>query len=326
MKRVLSAALAVVFLQCALVQADDCCPTNECFDPCGGWNVGVDFLYWNVCKNNPNYAVTIETGVVDVLDNTYHYATYGWEPGFRVYAGKENVFCGWDLSASYTYMYASGHDRVENENTTFVVTTGIFQNNVAAATAKNTLNYQTFEVLLGYDYCFCQCQTIKPFFGIQGVRLEQNFDQLSEFFQAPTINKVIWNSDYKALGLELGSIYSYNLDCGLGLFTRASVSFVAGTSDDLVFEETSGGVSIFRRDIKSETSLCTPGMHLQLGLNYDHCWCERVFNFHIGYEFTNWWNVAQIREYAVPVFFASTSGNDGHLMMHGLFLGMDVGF
>ncbi len=320
------ALLALFSVHASSLSADDCCPTSECFDPCGGWSVGVDFLYWNVCKNNPDYAVTIQTGVVDDLDFTYHFAGYGWEPGFRVYAGKENVFCGWDLAASYSYIYASGQDRVDNENMTIVVTTGVFLGDVAAVTAKNSLNYQTFEVLMGYDYCFCQCQTIKPFFGIQGLRLEQNFDQFSEFLQAPNNNKVIWNSDYKALGLELGSLYSYNLDCGVGLFTRASASLVAGTNDGVLFEETSQGMTVTTEEFKLETGLCTPGMHLQVGLNYDHCWCEKELSFHVGYEFTHWWNVGQAPRFADRNIPSSTNLNNGHLMMHGLFVGMDVGF
>ncbi len=320
---------ALFALQVSPIQADQCCPTDECFDPCGGWSVGADFLFWNVCKDNPQYGVTIDTSVTNLTAAEPHYAPMGWEPGFRLYAGKENVYCGWDMCASYTYLWASGSDHVESgTNVALISSNGSDPNStLGEIDARNTLTYQTFDVLLGYEFCFCKCQKIKPFFGIQGVKIRQGLVQRNQTVAIGNFTDLSWISDYKALGLELGALYNYDLECGLGLFTRAGVSFVAGCND--VEREESFFVSdtfIGAREYSDDKGLCTPGVHLQVGLSYDKCWCDRDFTFRIGYEFTDWWNVAQIRQYGIAGQQTTTSSTGGNLMMHGLFVGMGVGF
>ncbi len=328
MKRIFFAALALVSMQAAHIQADNCCPQDECFDPCGGWSVGADFLYWNICKDNPDYAATLVSSTNE-LEATYQYAPIGWEPGFRVFLGKENVFCGWDFYASYTRVSADGDTKgLDDTNSTLVNTIGLTQKPAEAIAAQNNLTYQTFDVLLGYEFCFCKCQRIRPFFGIQGVKIKQQYAQVEILQSSPTLslNAVGWQSDYKALGLELGTVYSYDLDCGVGLFTKTAVSFVAGNDDSELVDLVNNGSSIFVNDLIDDRGLCTPGLQLQVGLTYEKCWCGWDFGFRVGYEFQNWWNVPLVRRYPASGLPTSTHSTGGNLMMHGLFLGANVGF
>ncbi len=325
--------LAAFTMVTAQASAATCCPETDCFsccdvgDMCGGWSVGIDFLYWHACKNNPDFAVVIDDNNPPVTTTTYKYANTGWDPGFRIRLGKENVYCGWDLSASYTFFRSNGSNFVEAGNNTLVNTVGFTSDSLFDINAKNSLQYQDFDVLMGYEYCFCECQSVKPFFGIQGVRIQQNFDSLAHLTDDEfPIETIAWESTYKALGLELGTMYQYSLQCGLGLFTKASLSLVAGNNDYQDIEQIDDGSAIESLEFTGNPGYCSPGMHVQVGFSFEKCWCDRVFSFHAGYEFQDWWNIPQVRQHPLPGGNVTTSGSIGNLMMHGLFVGMDIGF
>ncbi len=323
--------LSIFTLMTAQVQAEyhyansDCC--DECFDPCGGWSFGADFLYWKACRGNLLYGtsnVQVDSNTTAVTD---HYVDMGWNPGFRLRLGKENVYCGWDLTVSYTDYYATGHERVELASPIVGLgSTYFFQplNSLTAIEAKNTLNYQTFDVLMHYECCICQGHLFTPFFGLQGVKIKQGLDARNE--TAAESQTVSWTSDYKALGLEFGSSYKYAFECGLNFCTKAGVSLVAGNNDVKNIQFTDGVSTDTTQTFRSDSGLCTPGLNLQVLFCYDKCWCDRIFTFHVGYEFQEWWNVAQARRFPSPGNFTTTSASGESLMMHGLVLGMDVGF
>ena len=72
-----------------------------------------------------------------------------------------------------------------------------------------------------------------------------------------------------------------------------------------------------------------PGGHLMTGLSYEREFCGKVLRARVGYEFVQWWNVPRIRRFwseDEADIAVSTASLGSSLGLHGLFLGLDVGF
>ncbi|GEM_PF-579572 len=341
--RFLFGFLVAFIVQVGTVYGGTCgCLTDCClFDDL---EVGVDVLYWHACKTGQDYAAYVqeENGVTDV---DYLSVEYRWDPGFRIHlASPLGCHCDYQLMAHYTYFWTRQSDSADccGDSPTTLYLESLYNPSgfpVGQLMSINTLHYQTVDLLVGRQFSLCEGHCINTFFGLQGLRLEQNIDS-----RVPDCNLLceiaLWNSDYKALGFELGTDYRLSWMCGLDWIVRGAFSVVAGYQESEAYIETFVNQEEFFAfcDIISDYPLCTPGVHLQTGLSYKICYCGRHIDLHLGYEFINWWNLPQIRKLWQENIFdgtagavtgaggGSTSDNGSNLMLHGLYGGIRVGF
>jgi len=318
-------------------------PSDRC-DMCGGFEAGIDFIFWQACFNNLDYAIKFDTdpnaGGNVTARSKYQYLEHCFDPGFRVYAKKLDVWCGWDLSGSYTYYWSKAKNKVTQVSPEAIFSTlnhGGFDlsgNTITEIEAAHCVRYQSFDVLFHYDLnCFGPCHSLTPFWGIEGVKLEQEIisNADGQFSGQEATYDVAWDSELLALGLKLGTDYFYKLRCGLSWFTRASFTVLAGRNRGANNQIRAAGTGPTITDLTFKTcdDVCVPGFHLMTGLSYEKEWCGKTLRARIGYEFLDWWNVPQIRRFtrAGDEIGVSTHGpNDSNLGLHGLFVGVGLGY
>ena len=317
----------------------------SCSDLCSGWDVGADFLWWKTCENNADFAVLFDHN--PFLSNTTASGNFidlkhDWAPGYRVYAEKKSLFCNLNLYGSYTHFQADDSGSISTlGGFLFSTLSDAGFNDFAPGTintvkARHKLRYQTFDVLLSYDCCLCNAQLFSPFFGIEGLKLNESWHStiLGTLSGQPGEETINWCSNYEAIGLKVGAQYEYALSCGLNLFAIGSLSLLAGSDSSRNCQVTSTLDSQLQNPVslaenfKENECLCQPGAHIAFGFSYNKCVCGKTVGVRIGYEFTDWWNVPTIRHFnaAGEATGISTSSAGSNLVLHGLFAGLDVGF
>lgn len=336
-----------------------CSPCPPC-DPCKdtSFSVGVDFLYWKPCVDDLDYAAAFRTETGTAPPSTsfdLHYKSVcpDWEPGVRVRIGIPGCWRGFDVSASYTYLKSSDSNSTEPGIAESILATaahpgisGLVPNGgfFTEARAKWELKYNAFDVLFHSPFRCNPCHLINPFFGIEGIWLNQNFDARYEVLSVTDIVNADWESDYFGIGLKAGVDYTYTICDGLSLFARGSASLLTGDSDSKGFHAynnlNTAGTLIGFTDLEYHDDDCchiVPGYHIQAGFNYEGNSCGCEYNFRIGYEFLEWHNVSNYRRFFSTEELVnaaegnanaaySTQTNTSNLGFHGLFAGFDFEF
>jgi hypothetical protein len=318
-------------------------------DPCPRWfsgiEVGADFIYWKPCINDLDYAITFTSdpsGAPVTAYGQYKLLNHCYEPGFRVHAAKSNVWCGWDISASYTWIWSKDSDStippLPDGMVFSTLNNGALNLQAGSITlidASHSVRYQSFDVLFHHEYnCFGPCNLLIPYWGIEGIKIDQEIhsETVGAFLQELATFNVDWDSEVLALGLKLGTEYQYTIKPCLKWFTNASFSIVAGNNDTTNRQiRTVDSTVPLDADIKFKdcSGICIPGCHLMTGLSYEQDFCGMLLRARIGYEFLEWWNVPKIRRYFsadLDDIGVSTASLGSSLGFHGLFVGLDVGF
>jgi len=324
---------------------EPCCePCDPCGMTCGGFEVGVDFIFWQPCFNDLSYAILFDTnpnasGSV-TAHGKYQYLDHCFDPGFRVYAKKLDAWCGWDVSGSYTFYWSKASHSVSRVSPQELYSTldhggfDLTAQSITSIEASHNVRYQSFDALFHYELNCCgPCHSLTPFWGIEGVKLEQDIfstatGESSE--QSATYN-VNWDSELLGLGMKLGTDYYYKLMCGLSWFTRASVTVLAGRNEstNTQIRTVQPTPVITNIPFKTCDDVCVPGFHLMAGLSYEKEWCGKTLKARIGYEFLDWWNVPQIRRFTDggnDIAISTSGPNGSNLGLHGLFVGLELGY
>lgn len=363
-----------------LASANDCgaCdPCDPCVDPCsdscfGGFEISVDFLYWKTCIDDLTYAATISP--LDPADSTlgfasrdveYHNLCPKWKPGFRITLGKDDVWCGMRLEASYTWLNAKAHHRFSEICGTTLPTGSYIESPLIHPLLVGTIGgpdfgfvraswegtYHQWDVLLSFELCSSRCYSFNPFFGVAGLVFDQDLD----IILSPTCDETLggslqmdWENDYFGVGLKAGSLYTYQICDGLSLFAKGSVALYTGNSNNKYNRNRQEayapvtGLLTDRLDFYDD-DCCqfVPGWHLQVGFNYTSEFCGCESNLHIGWEFLAYENIANPRRFtgnpstsatpvadltAADIVSYSTQSNTTTLGFQGLFVGFDFDF
>lgn len=313
---------------------DPCC--DPCYDPCclGGFEVGIDFIYWKPCIDELDWGATVETENNSPVTTTVKYKSIcpDWEPGIRVYFGMPEAFCDLGLAVHYTLI--GSDDSSSAEESEGVVTPLQHQGPDTDSPwdeGKGTwdLCYHEWDVLLTYDISCTPCHNFKPYFGLAGIYLEQELDV--ELIEGSDTSGVIeWESRYWGVGLRFGSEYKYRMNQCLSIFALCEGTLLAGEADN-DNKQTYGTSSLQIIEIKDD-DCChfVPGFHIGAGILYDGCVCNNDFTIKLGYEFIEWRNVPNHR-----VFTGDNSGSESShatssnirtLGFHGLMAGLYMSF
>ncbi|MFQ5729426.1 MAG: Lpg1974 family pore-forming outer membrane protein [Waddliaceae bacterium] len=331
--------LAPSFVKAASYGSCDPCNTCnpcECCDPCDCWGdfeFGADFLYWKPCVDDLDYAAE-ESSVNKHFK--YRCICPEWEPGFRVYFGMPDFYCDWGLSASWTYIESDDSGSVKDVNDVLGIllhphtltqhsTTDAFDE----AKAHWDADYHEWEVLFSTDLSCKECHHFMPFFGVAGIFLDQCFS--CDYYDGNTKTfKAHWDSDLWGVGFRAGTEYQYRFSECLSFFTKAAGTILYSEADN---KHKSESVSYSAYNVTAKDDDCChliPGWHLGTGFTYDTCYCDWDFSFRLGYEFLQWCNIPNHRN------FGSSDDAAGHAHassnslrtfgFHGLFAGLGVSF
>lgn len=332
----------------------DCC-YDPCCDPCsfGGFEIGADFLYWKPCVDNLDYAVvkynsSSEGSSPETTTNKWGYKCLclDWEPGFRIRFGKDDIWCNWRLDGSYTWLdIKSTASCKKPDSGVEYVSSPLFHiaqgnqddpdfNELTYVAGKYDTTYQSWDVLLSYDIACNRCHSFQPFFGVEGLILNQKIGVAGlvdyETDEADAI-AAGWNSDFFGVGLKVGTNYEFQMfDC-LKFYGSASGVITVGDRDGKfkgLTYDASGNIDEF---LFTDGDCCqfVPGYHLALGLLYetDACGCE--FAVRVGWEFVQWHNVSNPRVFTSGGEYReyfSSSADYTTFGLHGLTVGLDFTF
>lgn len=314
---------------------DDCC--DPCANFCEGFDVGIDLIVWEPCLNDLDYAATYDSAVAATTasNGKRHAIDHDWEPGFRIRLAKNDVWCGLDFSFSYTYLTADKKNGVSGASAGLaqsVLTHPLQTFAGVRAAARSNLCYQTFDILFSFDCCCDPCHVIRPFFGIEGLFVDHKIHARVD--NGTDVERVErrWKGDVSAVGLKVGSEYRFRYDDCLSLFARASGTLATGdikTTDrnTAVSGSTLPGPSELNYHDKS--CVCFPGWHIQLGAEYETCYCGHMLNARLGYEFVQWTNFTAPRRYFGSSALSAANGTSeagSNLAFHGIFVGGGVSF
>ena len=182
-------ALGAVTFSSGSASANDC---NKC-NPCGGFDWGAEFLYWEPCVDDLDVAAILTTDENDNRDIKYKSISLDWEPGVRARIGKSDCFCDLDMTASYTYLRSRTSAKQRFTNLDFDESDpreGIISplvNPILSLaeigfgvydTGDQTWNlyYHEWEILFFTDISCKRCHHFVPYAGVAGIFLDQKLD------------------------------------------------------------------------------------------------------------------------------------------------------
>ena len=343
LKKTLFKVLAAVgCLSTSFVGAMDLC---DC-----GFVVGGDFLYWSPCISNMHFAAQGLDNLAEPQNEvSYHFINTDWDSGFRVYLGKEDLFGCFDVLATYTCFDAKHTDEEYDETGRLTLTwptpVGIENNLYKYATAEWKIDFQRIELIAGYTIEFGKgcCLALKPFAGVDYASINQDrIDNLMD--EVPVVNEkepeknvipgiintLTRSLDYQGIGPMVGMGYHFEICDGLATFGRASLSLLVGKVDikDLqalvnnpISEDDFTNIQRYE-----DKCVCLPNLHLQTGLSYSACVCNKWLTFRIGYEYLQYVNAPSHLMYHTDSQGSFTGLNHNSVTLQGFFGGVAFAF
>lgn len=337
-KTVLILLAAVGSLLFTNAQAAEIC---EC-----GFIVGGDYLYWSPCVSNMHYlaegesVLTEENNVVN-----YHFIDSDWDPGFRLFLGKEDLFGCFDVMAIYTNFNSTHTAEHFNNNPILNLTwpTPLPIDYGRYATAYWKIELQRVELIAGYSIEFgrgCGLM-LKPYAGVDYASIKQNRidemldvlpDDTQEVPVVPTLTNTITRSiDYKGVGPMVGIGYDFDLCEGLTTFGKASLSLLVGEADLNDTQENFDGqgadpVTTIIEENYKDKCFCVPCAHLQVGLGYRALVCNRWLHLRIGYEYLQYMDAPSFLLYNTENPGTFTGLNNNSVTFQGFFGGVAYSF
>lgn len=245
-----------------------CCAQTSC---CGGnFKLFGDFLYWNLCQNNLDYALTV-TGVNGLdassqigpdtfpiwFQGNYKVKTVSsqYKPGFRVGGFYSGGCCGsWDVGVIYTQLNSHYTNHVASKGSgELILSTQIPDLGDAAelffrsalgsdspsARSNLHLNYNMADILASTSYSSGSCFTWQPYVGVRFLEIKEKWDVAYAF--NPTTSSIPvtsilltsrWHSKIPAAGLTAGVSGSLSF-CGcFSVIGRIGASCVGGRAKE----------------------------------------------------------------------------------------------
>ncbi|CCB90864.1 MOMP-like family protein [Waddlia chondrophila 2032/99] len=280
-------------------------------DPCEGWSIYADYLYWRPRKCDLDYAITyIENG--SELQEAFATGLSGicpsYDSGFRI--GILKAFGDLDFGVHYTWFRSKDGSSINNVGEDFLilptkiggaslfVTDGI---QLAASDYKIELNQ--VDVELGYHLELSDCLAARLFSGFRYANIKQTQDSvyssnINDQFAESSLNQVDvihQKADLDFYGLYVGNKASYKIcDC-FDFFGGLSLGIGVGeVSQDFDHKGKSiGGTDYTQADLVNESCWKSIAvLDLNVGITFPLCnVCCTDLAFSVGYEFHQWFNL-----------------------------------
>ena len=295
-----------------------------------------EYIWWQPCLNNLDFAIRLKNSNVNNSGSfsnkgKYRFNRTDFESGVRGGIGVEEIFCGWDLHVTYTYLNPHKANASTPCGNGLVLSTlqhGGFTFETDKASSTYHLRYQTLDGILSYEQCLGPSHKITPFFGVTWLDIHQT--RKSKFSNSSNGNNglIRWEGDYWGVGLRVGSSYTYSFSDAVNCFAKASAVILAGNTDT-----TSHQTTIIQQDTRTlgfstNECVCVPGYHLTLGGEFRRTVCGCKVYVRGGYEFLQWHNIPTTRRFPKSGFDLgiSTSPTKSTLGLHGIFCGTGFTF
>jgi len=197
-----------------------------------GFSISADFLYWTVRQDGMFYAVS---GVgTNPSKGTVHDLDWKMKPGFKIGLGLDLPHDNWDLFAEYTWIKSEASDStVQNAGTSTL--TSYWAVNGAVAFLQNAranwdINFQNLNLELGRNTALSPYLNLRPHFGLQGTRINQDYDA-TYLTTTNLTQKIKQDQDFWGVGLRAGFDTSWHITQNFSLLGDLIVSILWGEFD-----------------------------------------------------------------------------------------------
>ncbi len=310
---------------------------NKC--PCE-FDIGVDFLWWKPCVEDLEICGHRKVESSEVLGSpiTYKFDYHGicpeWEPGFRVWFNFPDLFswCHLGFEASYTNIDFKNSSHHNGDAIPLLLHPGFVEEldfNPTGCNGTYEACYQEGEALLYFDWCNNGCNTLRPYFGLAGVYLDQELKSDSTYVlgTAPTGSaRTKWESELWGVGLRVGAEYRFCYAKCLNFYAFADGTFLGTHSESEDKQEFFNGIQNEILKTKDDHCWsCLPGFHLGVGAEWNFCICDFDMGIRLGYEFLEWFGVPKHRVFTgddLENEIGSSSHEDRSFGFQGLFAGL----
>lgn len=307
------------------LQADNGCCFNNI-------SVGADFLYWQPCAADTDYAVEYEGG--DCFKTKY--INSNWDPGFRAWIAVDDIFCGFDAAVIYTYFDTNKKDSTSTRDqddlflsTSLPVFTETPEGNYASG--EWDLEYQTLSFVTSHPLQIScnRCISVEAFSGLTWLKLNEKRKDFLHGGEGEneTDFRIHRDLDFWGIGPVLGMNTTYNFwDC-IKVFGMMSTTLIVGENDAkdhfVGYDFNEDFDAHFKND---DECVCFPGFHFATGLAYEMSLCEIQIAFHVGWEYIHWVNAPSFPYYEKDESGVRSANSDKSLTLQGIFAGVNITF
>ncbi len=287
------------------------------FEVDNGWNMflNTEFLWW-VAKEDGLYfaqsGYTDEETTAVPPDGTYDFKGRiqkvhpGWRPGFRVGFGGNMSYDEWDILINWTWFKS----HTEREKKGKLLALWAYPDVSSGGYARKAggewkLHYNVVDLEMGRAFWVGKYFSLRPFFGIRGAWIDQDFKIKYHLRTTPATNaRIKTESDFEGGGVRAGFDARFALWSGWSFYGIASGSMLYGFYDcDFREKWKSGTIALSKDKFRQAASTA----QLALGVRWD-CYVHHDryhFGLYAGWEQNIWFGINKMNHF----FSALTNGD-----------------
>jgi hypothetical protein len=333
----LTGAMALIMNLSSQLEANMCC-----FDEI---KIGGEYLYWDPCGAELDYAVVADDGTVFEADELRtKRICCDADSGFRIYGMIDKLWEDFSVGLIYTHFGTHSHSSRSADVRGIALSTAVPNNSFGEggegvlvgdfAEGDWHFRYNVVDLVMSHPLNLsCDpCWHFESFGGLKWMRMKQKKDLFvrstedeggngsSEFDQHVRIS---------GIGPTFGMCSSYAICDSVKLIGMAAGSVIIGDSrnhDRYEAFNTAGDLLFEQRYKDHNDCVCFSGIHLKTGLSYDTCYCNMQMGFHIGWEYIQWINAPGFTYYESFDNGVRSANTEKNFSLQGLFVGADISF
>ncbi len=301
----------------------------------GGVNLFVfgEYLYWIAQEDSLYYAHTgLGSGTAAFPpDGNFNFKGHlkkvkpEWTSGTRLGLGLNFPKAGYDLPLYWTWFSTDASNSVsKSDGSIFSIWAHPDNPSTAAdirARGKWDLDIQLFDLECGRSSWFGGHFSLRPFFGLRALFLEQSLKNRYTYATTPAVTgRLHSESDFRGGGLRAGADVRFAINYGFSIYGIASGSLLYGQFDcDFKLKEDSFTIAHSKDQFYKGIS----SLQLALGLGWDtHFAKDRLhIEFHVGWEQNQWFGVNQMNHFMQEIGKGVFYQENSNLSLQGLVAG-----
>ncbi len=248
-----------------------------------------------------------------------------WDTGLRLGLGLNFPKEGYDIAAYWTWFSTEASDSVSKRNGTLF---SIWAHPDTLPTSADTsakgkwnLDLNVADMEWGRSAWFGCYFSLRPFFGLRGLWLDQDLKNQYTYFTSPRIKgRLAAESDFRGGGLRAGANALFAMGYGFSIYGITSGSLLYGQFDaDFRLKENGKTIAYSKDNFWKGIS----SLQLALGLSWDtHFSNDRLhIEFHAGWEQNQWFSVNQMNHFMQEVGRGVYFQENSNLALQGLTVG-----
>lgn len=302
-----------------------------------------DFLYWKAEIAGLYYAHDCQVDDTEGQDIVFESEIgnlkkikTNWDPGLELLIGYLFPYDNWEMSLKWTYFSTKASSSFNSITPTFWGHTSHQDASFAnRAQAHWKLSFNVEDLEISRDSWMGDFLSIRPYVGIRGAEIKQNFQVHYEIDNShqptkPFTNTIKPKSNFLGFGAKGGLDLQFLFNSFSGIYTNGSVSLLYGRFNshlivDQLLIEYDNNSQIANSKDKFYQSIYTAqlGLGLKFGKNFNR---NNRIEFRIGWEQNIWFGINKMQHYVHKLIEGKMIQQSENLSLQGLVLNMKVDF